>query len=170
MNIDDADLTRMKGLIRSICVNLPRHGRKSRHAKKPNRIYIACDASDGKGAAALLNKHGNRNRILFEKEWSEEESSRSINWKETKTIICAVKFLLEQDLIPNDTLVVVAEDNMKAKTAVNNCYYGNEPDLCGELLELLFFVGGQRNLGDSEIWGQRNLDDQHEGPASRRAI
>lgn len=105
-----------------------------------------CDASKGKGAAVLLNKHGNRNRVFLEREWSEEESSKSINWIETKTIICAVKYLLEQGLIPDDTLIVVAEDNMKAKTAVNNCYYGNEPDLCGELLEL------RALLGNSEIW------------------
>ena len=101
-------------------------------------ICVAADASDIRGAYVILEGRDSyeHSQVHWLSPWTASEKARSINCRETKTAIEALKFIDAQFTDKRGLEVRFAEDNMTAVAALNAWFYPRDADLCAEFLLL----------------------------------
>ena len=111
----------------------------------PTKTYfVAADASGKQGAYVIMFPGPVLKVETFIVKFEGDDDLRSINWKETKTAIEAVKRICDREQSMDGVEIRIAEDNTTAVTAINAFFYHRDAAMCAELLDLLGRMKGGR--------------------------
>ena len=141
------------GGLERVCTQPPQLRRITKNHFRPTaEVFIATDSSSTQAAAIRIEEDGRPTPILIQYDgrtyqgqfrWNEQDAQESINWKETKVAIMAIKSILQYDRIEG-LRIVLAEDNATAIANLKHFFTNQDADICGELIALLAELGETR--------------------------
>lgn len=131
-------------------IDAPERLRIPEKALRGRPSCFACDSSGPRGAGVFLSRNSKGEimyRLIYNHAWVRgSELEKSINWKETMTVLETIERARECGLLDIEGLILVAEDNTTAVSALNRLYYPGDPYIGGRFLQLFEFLGSKEQL------------------------
>jgi hypothetical protein len=132
-------------------IDAPMRTRKPFRRFEGTPLCFACDSSTPRAAGIQLIRNEDQTvswEGLYDHMWDPEtgELTKSINWKETMTVLETIDEAHARGILRDDALILIAEDNTTAMAAINKMYYPGDPYLCGRLLSMFELLGCKHRM------------------------